>query len=196
MTVRNMFVVTVRYLSIFCHLIFVVNGARFVPFFLAIKRQSSFFGVAVNVIVKDVLNKMYRNNMLLDSQNISPSFLEVLVSVTVRMNFPVLKELGIHHIPDFKKKRKATDSLVMSLCPSFYMSTCSTVPPTEKISSYLLFSVECLDVFQFWLESGKIMDSLYEAFLCVHVTCLCNGERLFCLKYELRPKSTINPIYL
>jgi len=60
-------------------------------FFLAIKIQSSFFGVASSIIVNDILNKVYRNNMVLDSQNISPSFLEVLVSVTVSINFPALK---------------------------------------------------------------------------------------------------------
>jgi len=45
--------------------------------------------------------------MVLDSQNISPSLLEVLDFVKASMNFSVLKELGIHHISDFCSKAKS-----------------------------------------------------------------------------------------
>ena len=62
------------HLSKFCHLIFIVKAACFIPVFLVIKRKSSFFGVAVSVIDNDVLNKVYRNNIVLSNKNVVPSF--------------------------------------------------------------------------------------------------------------------------
>jgi hypothetical protein len=79
--------------------------------------------------------------MVLNSQNIPPLLLEVLDIVKAGMNFSVLKELGIHHSSDILAKKKAIVNLVMSLHSSVCMSTWSSAPATEKISSNYIFMI-------------------------------------------------------